>query len=123
MLDVKVLLSNICQAIYSLFVKQYYSISWGGTTVTLVKRGTVVHGCIWNPRTVAAGQNNIGTLPEGWRPMNDVVWTAKGPNSNSSGVEIRYTINTSGAFTVYNYGSAWTNRDSNITASFMYIVA
>lgn len=100
-----------------------YSITWGGTAVTLYKKGVVAHGCIWNPRTVAAGSNTIGTLPEGWRPVNDVVWIAKAPNSTSSGVEIRYTITTSGVFTVYNYGSAWSNTDSNITASFMYIVA
>lgn len=98
-----------------------YSISWGGTSVTLKKKGNMVHGCIWNPKTVAAGLNQIGTLPTGWKPVNDVVWVTHAPSANSSGVELRYTITTSGAFTVYNYGSGWSSRDSNITESFVYI--
>ena len=98
-----------------------YSISWGGTSVTLKKKGNMVHGCIWNPRTVAAGDNIICTLPEGWRPANDVVWTIHAPNSTSTNVDLRYSINVNGLFKVYNYGAAWTNRDSNITESFVYI--
>jgi len=120
MLDVKKLLKKLT----SMLVTQTYSKTWGGTTVTMKKRGVCVHGIIWNPRTVAAGNNVIDTLPSGWRPVTDVVWTAFAPTASSKGVDLRFTINASnGSFTVYNYGSAWTNRDSNITASFMYIVA
>ena len=119
MLDVKKLLTLILD----MFILRTYSITWGGTTVQMKKRCGVVQGVIWNPRTVAAGNNMIGTLPTGWRPAVDCVWTAKAPNSNSSGVEVRYTINASnGVFSVYNYGSAWTNKDSNITESFTYII-
>ena len=100
---------------------QVYNVSWGGTTVTLRKRGFIVHGAIWNPRTVAAGDNIICTLPEGWRPVNDVVWTVHAPNSTSTNVDLRYTMNVNGLFKVYNYGAAWTNKDSNITESFVYI--
>ena len=119
MLDLKALLAKILD----MFVLRSYTVSWGGTTVTFKKRSGVIHCMIWNPRTVAAGNNTITTLPVGWRPAADVVWTVHAPSSTSSGVDLRYYINSAnGAFVVYNYGSAWSNRDSNISGSVTYVM-
>lgn len=120
MLDLKALLAKLVD----MFVIRSYNISWGGTTVTLKKRACVVHGMIWHPTTVAAGNNTIGTLPIGWRPATDVVWTVHAPNATSTDVDMRYYINSAnGVFSVYNYGSAWSNKNSNISGSFTYIIA
>lgn len=95
------------------------TISWGGTTVYFMKTGHVVTISIYNPRTVAAGNNTIETLPEEWRPKYDCAFVVIQP-ANAAKC-LRYTVSPAGTFAVYNYAAAWTNTDSNVSGSFTYI--
>ena len=97
------------------------TISWGGTTVSYWKCGKVVSLSIFNPRTVAAGWNAIETLPVGWRPTYDTCFIAFQPGNAAKC--LRYNISPSGEFKVYNYSTAWTNADSNISIGFTYVTA
>ena len=100
------------------------TISWGGTTVYYWKCGKVVSVSIINPRTVAAGNNAIETLPDGWRPLNNIMVLSHTPHGASTNApDLRYMISPAGAFSVYNYGSAWSNADSNNSITFTYVTA
>lgn len=85
--------------------------------------GPVVSINISNPTKMAAQNNAILTLPEGWRPISPLGASFMLNAPTSSGVSsqtLRMTINTAGALNIYNYSSA-ISGNTNINQTCTYI--
>lgn len=90
------------------------SFTYNGATINFrIIGGTFVEVSVSGTATsLPAGNVSIGTLPAAYRPTSNNIYEAISANSGaatSGGALIQFGINTAGAVTLYNYGSAKSN--------------
>lgn len=129
MLSLKDLVQHVVNWIKDMNQVQTLTPTWNtGTagTANLRKWGKVVELRINNPTALAVGQNDIFTLPVGWRPASNHVLMLIAPvGSISAGgtqLALRATIRPNGNVEIYNYRSTAISGNSNASATITYIV-
>lgn len=91
--------------------------------LSIFRTGNVVSITIVNPTKMANQNNNILTLPEGWRPVSDAVFMLNAPWSTGvTNQTLRMTINaTTGVMAIYNYSGSAISSSTNIAQTCTYI--
>lgn len=88
-----------------------------------IRWGRVVTIMISNPTKLARGNNNIFTLPVGWRPLGFqyLEILAHPGASDATSCDLRFAISTSGVASIYNYKTSAVSGNTNASLSLTYI--
>lgn len=99
------------------------TVSGNYTTFKIWRFGKTVTITAIGPKNLPAGQTNLVTLPEGWRPPYDIIFMTQNPTvPGSTNYTLRYGIAANGLVSVYNYGAAITSN-SNSSGAITYIAS
>lgn len=96
------MLDKILSFIASAFAVKTKTIESTNSSITAVKRSGVI-GVRFNGFTnLPAGWTTLGTLPEGWRPREELFMR---PDTPEKALKLRINIRADGTILVYNYGT------------------
>lgn len=118
MLSTKKLLYRIL----SFFKTEEYQMTHSGMTIVIRKKSGIVSIDISSISSLATGQVQIGTLPEGWRPTATVYGDYGLPSASSIATPIRLIVGIDGKVSLYNYSSA-ISTSKNYAIHITYLVA
>lgn len=90
-----------------------YAVRWGRVVMLMVS----------NPTKLAKGNNNVFTMPVGWRPLNfQILEILAHPGASDAGsCDLRFGISTSGVASIYNYRNSAISGNTNASLTLTYI--
>lgn len=103
-------------------ITETYELTVSGMSIAINRRSGIVSIDIGSISSLAAGSVQIGTLPEGWRPVATVYGDFGIPSSSSITNPIRVIVGIDGKLSIYNYGSAISST-KNYAIHIVYLVA
>lgn len=96
------MLDKILSFIASAFVVKTQTIESANSSITAVKRSGVIVVRFNGFTNLPAGWTTLGTLPEGWRPREELFMR---PDTPEKTLKLRINIRADGTILVYNYGT------------------
>lgn len=123
MLNIKKLLTKILSSQVPVEYTDYTLPLTVEMTIAIHRAGNVVSITIVNPTKMANQNNDILTLPVGWRPVHNVVFMLNAPSATGvTNQTLRMTINaTTGLMQIYNYSGSAISSSTNIAQTCTYI--